>query len=207
MHKRNNSHEVYVHGYYADGFCPETETIFEMNGCYVHGHENCPLLCHITDELERKKLAENYERTKEKKQYLLAQGYSFRDIWECEFRQMIAHDHNLSDFVLSRRPCFYKNHKHSVTMQCILQGVRSGELFGMVEVDIHVPQEWNGNMNNQPDLSPPDYFQEFSPLFCNAFVPFNSIGTHLQQYIETNNLSKKPRKVLVGGMRAHCAYY
>ena len=47
-----------------------------------------------------------------------------------------------------------------------------------------------------------DYFSEFSPIFCNTSIPYSSIGKHMQEHSEKFNLSKRPRRLLIGGMKA-----
>ena len=37
-----------------------------------------------------------------------------------------------------------------------------------------------------------------SPIFCNSQVKFED----MQEYINTHNQSKKPRRLLIGGMKA-----
>ena len=51
-------------------------------------------------------------------------------------------------------------------------------------------------------LSPFEYFSEFSPIFCTTEVPFECIGEHMQNFAKQNNLSQKPRTLLVWGMKA-----
>ena len=40
-----------------------------------------------------------------------------------------------------------------------------------------------------------------SPLFCTTEIPFEAIGHHMQKHVETYNLSKASRRLLVGGMK------
>ena len=40
------------------------------------------------------------------------------------------------------------------------------------------------------------------PLFCNAKVTFDLIGEHMQNFAREAGLSQKPRRLLVGGMKA-----
>jgi hypothetical protein len=49
---------------------------------------------------------------------------------------------------------------------------------------------------------PPQYFEEMSPLFCTTEVPYDIIGEHMQEHVRWFGLSKKPRRLLVGGMKA-----
>lgn len=80
----------------------------------------------------------------------------------------------------------------------IINGVRTGELFGMVEVDIQVPEQWSPEFAQ----SPRQYFEEMCPIFCNREVGFDDTGEHMQAHIWEHQLSDKPRRLLVGGTKA-----
>lgn len=41
-----------------------------------------------------------------------------------------------------------------------------------------------------------------APLFCTSDIPFEAIGPYMQQHVRENGLSEKPRRLLVGGMKA-----
>ena len=105
------------------------------------------------------------------------------------------------DFIDSQRPGFFREHKGKITEDIILQGVDTGTLFGMVEVDIEVPDQWPPYFQH-PTMTPFEYFQEMSPLFCTTEIPFEAIGEHMQTHIRSHQLSDKPRKLLVSGMKA-----
>ena len=92
-------------------------------------------------------------------------------------------------------------HKGKITEDTILDGVVNGTLFGMVEVDIQVPEQWP-TCYQHTTLSPYDYFKEMSPLFCTTDIPVDDIGEHMQAHIRKYQLSDKPRRLLVGGMKA-----
>lgn len=59
-----------------------------------------------------------------------------------------------------------------------------------MEVDIEVPNHLY------------DHFCEMSLLFCTSNIPYEEIGAHMQKHIDDNELSKEPRRLLVGGMVA-----
>ena len=71
------------------------------------------------------------------------------------------------------RPGFFRNHKGKVTENDVLEAVVDGGLFGMVELDIHVPETWSSCFEHQK-MSPYDYFKEMSPLFCSTDIPIGS---------------------------------
>ena len=76
----------------------------------------------------------------------------------------------------------------------VLSKITEGEIFGVVECDIHVPE------------GKKDKFSEMCPIFKNVDIPFEAIGEHMQHFVEQNGLSKKPRQGLIGsmfGMKLH----
>ena len=94
-------------------------------------------------------------------------------------------------------------------MKEIVNAVISEKMFGAVECDIVVPEVWPPIVRNRDDFhekfdskTPMEYFSEMSPLFVTTEVPFESIGAHMQKHVLDHGLSKKPRKLLVGGLRA-----
>ena len=83
------------------------------------------------------------------------------EMWECRFRQLTREDPQLQAFLA---------HKKSPTPQRkmndkeLLREVTTGRLFGMLEVDIRVPEIWSDHFNH-PTMTPYQYFEEMSPLF------------------------------------------
>ena len=126
------------------------------------------------------------------------QGYKVIEKWECRFRNDIKRDSKLKTFSDARKP---PTPKRGITENEILEAVANGRLFGMVECDIRVPDEWPSYFRH-PTMTPYQYFEEMSPLFCTTDVPFDLIGEHMQDHVRRSELSEKPRRLLVGGMRA-----
>ena len=116
---------------------------------------------------------------------------------------MLKDNLEMRTFVKSKLPPMYKKFQNEMTKEEILDSILDGTMFGLVQVDIQVPDSWD-DVNFKPDtnLSPYEYFSEMSPLFCNTDVSIDSIGEYMQNYIDKNNLSTKPRRLLVGGMKA-----
>ena len=46
-------------------------------------------------------------------------------------------------------------------------------------------------------------FSEFCPLFANVEVPFEKIGETMQNHVTRFDLSTKPRRLLISGMKAN----
>nr|XP_015834829.1 PREDICTED: probable DNA polymerase [Tribolium castaneum] len=113
-----NGREVRLNGsLLVDGFCQETNTVFEFYGCWWHGCEKC--FFNQTSNLNNKHDAlflrrENTFAIEEKIRKL---GCNIRTIWECTFRNDIkdnpdlnrfVNEHNLESFTpLNPRDCFF----------------------------------------------------------------------------------------------------
>ena len=204
QHKLNTGREVNIGKYPVDGFAPaktaeEKPTVFQFHGCYWHGHL-CELTRRITNEKWIASRAQKYRTTLETTAYL-KRDHRVIEIFECQFRKYCREHPQIYDFIDSMRPGFFRQHKGKISEDVILQGIVQGTLFGMVEVDIEVPEQWPHYFRH-PTLTPYDYFREMSPLFCTTDIAFDDIGEHMQAHIWEHRLSDKPRRLLVGGMKA-----
>jgi hypothetical protein len=98
-----NGGEVSVTGthYRLDGYCVETHTAYEFNGCLWH---ICPT-CYPYDRKTLKhprtnqSMEELYTLTMKKKQHLQSLGYKYVGIWEHEFADLVKTNANVSDYV------------------------------------------------------------------------------------------------------------
>lgn len=80
--------EVIIKGLKVDGYCRETNQVFEFHGCYFHGHTKClrfnrnePLYDSPCETLNTR-----YESTVVKIERLQYFGYEVIQMWECDFR-------------------------------------------------------------------------------------------------------------------------
>jgi hypothetical protein len=89
--------------FYVDGWCPETETVYEFLGCVVHGHnvENhtCPLTRHLREDQKNpfgRVYGDVHREWKERKEQLVKGGHCKRviHIWECEWKKMKKEKNN-----------------------------------------------------------------------------------------------------------------
>ena len=71
----------------------------------------------------------------------------------------------------------------------------------MVECDIRVPDKWPCYFHH-PTMTPYEYFEDMSPLFCTTDVLFEPIGEHMHEHVCRLKLFEKPLRLPVGGMRA-----
>ena len=183
LHARNHISEVRIGPYLVDGYDPNTQTVYEFNGCYLHGCSDCK-----KDQDDFGKERKMHMETKEK--YIRAKGYHMRIIWEHEFKSQQKLDLKLKQFIRPRQPPFYHKHCWMAKESTILNAVLNDNFFGLLEVDIHVPDHLHS------------YFEEMPPLFCNTEVKFEDMGTFMQKYVRDHGLSDKPRRLLFSGMRA-----
>ena len=205
LHNKSQAHETRVGRYLCDGIATMKnektgemeQVIIQYDSCFLHGHENCE---YNTSEPNSPEDRAKRQRTAHRDAYCRKLGYRVHRIRECEYKKLKKENVELREFLNKRKPKFYKSYKQTLTQDEILDGVKSGNLFGFVEVDVSVPETWEGDFKQ--DISPYDYFSEMSPIFCTTEVKFEDIGAHMQNYIKTFGLSQKPRKLLVGGMKA-----
>ena len=192
LHARNNVHEIRIGPYYVDGYDPVNKVAYEYNGCYFHG---CSICGKDTDEAGKKRK----ERTEERENYIRSQTGQVKEvrvIWEHEYKEKLKkssdnYDPNLAEFVKQRLPPFYQKHRYDkVNQDKLLSAVKNDELYGFLEVDIHVPDHLV------------EVFKEMPPLFCNSEVDFDDMGNFMQNYLRVNQLSTKPRHLLISGMKA-----
>jgi hypothetical protein len=205
LHRMNHGSEVRIGKYPVDGFRPASEgedqpTCYQFQGCYWHGHE-CDVTRNVKNPQWWKTREAKFKRTKETTEYLKKRGCHVVEMWECQFKKYCKLNPRIYAFIDSQRPSYFQKHKGQITKDAILKGVAQAGLFGMVEVDIEVPDRWPEYFSH-PVMTPHEYFREMSPLFCTTDVPFDVIGEHMQDHVRKHELSAAPRRLLVGGMKA-----
>jgi G:T-mismatch repair DNA endonuclease (very short patch repair protein) len=171
----------------VDGFCKDTNTVYEFKGCYWHGHD-----CHLnqdkpaTDE-EGQKMEQRYQRTQEKMQYIQDNGYAVKQMWECDWELLKKEDPAVKAFVKDmQRPCDGQFNMTEETT--ILRAVMEDRMFGALEVDLVVPDHLKGK------------FAEMPPVFKNTDVSSDDIGDHMKTYAEERGIMNQNRKCLIGSM-------
>ena len=207
-HARNHG-EQRVGKYKLDGYCKETNTAYEFDGCYYHGCDICYKNKVDPDNQGSKSkleiLQERRKATEDKRAYVESKNINYVSIRECRYKEMVKISRkdpqrfsrgdptksNLYSFVESRLPSFYRKFRYGPTDEStIMWGLCNRFFFGMLEVDIEVPDHLH------------EKFAEMSPLFHTVDIPFEDIGEHMQKYVKDNLLSQQPRNLLVGGMKA-----
>ena len=163
--------------YKVDGFCADQRLCFEFQGCFYHACERCN--AHRMNEIHPYydvTFAKVRERTAKKVQYLEHLGYTVVQKWECDFN----HEH----------PPPKKRTKKSMSEQDILNMVRTGELFGLVKVDIYTPDHLK------------DRLDEFPAIFKNCDVGIDDISPLMRRYCQENHKLTKPTRLLISSHKA-----
>jgi hypothetical protein len=156
----------------------------------------------IKGEKAKKEQEKRRERTRVRTEYLRQENWNVVQIYECEYHQQYLNiEAGLLGLTEKYLPPFCKSHANTTLSRSdLLKAVTDDSLFGMVECDLHVPENWSAG--HEKEITPKEYFSEMSPLFCTMDVPYDVIGDHMQAYVEEMKLGKEPRRVLVGGMSA-----
>ena len=157
--------EKRIENYKVDGFCEETQTVFEYNGCYHHGHD-----------CSNNYNAEKWGRTLQKEEALRNIGYHVESITSCEWRND------------DRSNIWYDTENVSCTMQDVITGVNSDEIFGFVKLSIKVPEE----------LIPK--YSEFPPIFKNVEIKLEDIGDVMQKFCKDTNRTTGVKRSLISSM-------
>ena len=207
QHKLNSGQEFPVGPYRLDGYSTSgnRKQAYEFNGCFTHGHskEECKFKrnANMTRET-REFLAKQNAATKSREAYIRSMGIELTVIYECEFSQIKRDNPNLKSVISDMLPQFYMNHPRGVKTDLILAAVESGELTGMVQVDIRVPEVWPEKKKR--NMSPQEYFSEMAPIFCNSEVHFDHWGSTMQNFSFSHQAGgfTDSRKLLIGGMAA-----
>ena len=85
---------------FVDGYCHDTRTVYEFQGCFTHGCPTCypnrhePHVRHFDRTLQ-----DVYEATQQKIQRLKDQGYTVVQMWECEWTRLKDTSSDIRTFV------------------------------------------------------------------------------------------------------------
>lgn len=105
-----NEGEIRLPGtrYMLDGFCLETNTVYEFNGCYWHG---CPICFpHQRQQLKHVRTNQSMDEllalTLKKRRYIESLGVNYVCTWEHDFQNLLAQSKEVATFIDS--PLIYK---------------------------------------------------------------------------------------------------
>jgi G:T-mismatch repair DNA endonuclease (very short patch repair protein) len=187
-HKYNSGeYKVGRHGLPVDGFCRETNTVYQFHGCLFHGHA-CSLTSSSThNPINGTSFEELRRDTKEKETYIRRLGYKLVTIYECEWNVKKESNDNLKRFVKSIHRHTMTD-KREMTENQIISAMMLDQFFGLIECDIAVP----------PHLR--QKFSEMSPIFKNVSVGREHVSAHMREYCKQTDSLKTPQRMLIGSL-------
>ena len=171
----------------VDGFCATTNTVYQFQGCYYHGH-NCKLTNGKTwNQTRRCSMADLRQETEDISAYIRDEGFNLIEIYECAWLHLKRTDQDVGDFVRNHKSPLRQ--RRSMTLESIKEAILDDTLFGVVECDVHVPSHLR------------DYFSEMPPIFKNCMVSKDDIGQHMAEFADENGIMQQPRRTLVSSMK------
>jgi G:T-mismatch repair DNA endonuclease (very short patch repair protein) len=171
--------------YPVDGYIPAENLILQFHGCYWHGH-GCQLDGNNFEDSRRRRT--DTETVTER---LRSLGYNIREQWECEWRS--AKDTDMAVGTFLREHVSMPSRNPTMSAGEILNLVKQGAFFGLVECDVEVPW-WDQGLI--------DYFEEFPPICKNVSIGIDDVGNHMREYAELNGMLKQPRRNLINSFWA-----
>ena len=85
---------------HVDGYCPDTHTVYEFQGCFTHGCPTCYPNRHEKHARHYDRTMHDvYETTQDKVQQLTEQGYKVIQIWGCEWKRLKETNPEIQSFV------------------------------------------------------------------------------------------------------------
>ena len=88
---------------HPDIVLPKYKTVVFVNGCFWHGHENCPYsrLPKTNTEFWRTKIQQNRNRDFENERQLQESGWRVLTVWGCEIKKKADKEFNLDRLFLA----------------------------------------------------------------------------------------------------------
>ncbi|XP_071040091.1 uncharacterized protein [Parasteatoda tepidariorum] len=102
-HALNGSGEIKIGGVSVDGFCRQTNTIYQFHGCFYHGCADC-YEGDTIHPLKKLPMATLLAKTKGTTDKFRASGYEVIELWEHRFKSMMKENKDL-------RVLFVENHE------------------------------------------------------------------------------------------------
>lgn len=92
-----NGGEKIILGHKVDGYCKETNTVYQFHGCFWHGCPKCFDPNRINNK-NQKEMKDLYIKTQERNDKI-REKYNLIEIWECDWTMVKKNDRNIKDFI------------------------------------------------------------------------------------------------------------
>jgi len=78
--------------WFVDGYCKDTNTVYEFHGCFWHGCPKCyPVRGESHLRLSNRTMRDVYEKTQQRTKNIQARGYNVIEMRECEWSRLKKH--------------------------------------------------------------------------------------------------------------------
>ena len=84
----SNEYRIPTSRYSVDGYCEETNTVYEFHGDYYHGNPKI-YSSDVFNTKMKKTMGELYKKTQDKKEFIISLGYNYVEMWENDWMKMI----------------------------------------------------------------------------------------------------------------------
>lgn len=197
--KQSNGAEVRIKNFQVDGLAifwdavqqKKVCRVYEFYGCF---HHRCELEnCSIRKRCTARAWAANpkaYERTMQREKVIKSMNYELSVIWECQYHALVAENAELREHRNRFRPSFYTRYPRPVNEETIIEGVRSGLLFGLLVVDVEVRSQFAY------------LYENFPVMFANMTVNYDDLCDEMRAYVDKNKIKFNPKKLLLSGNKA-----
>ena len=135
-------------------------------GCFYHFCPFQDLLLSLSEE-DIQRGSKKRELDASRRHYIQEKGFKVIEIWECEWWTLYKTTNFVKQHIRGHFP-----YRRSVAAEQLLEEIKEGKLFGYVQCDIEVPENFRANFANLP------------PIFKNTFVSKSDIGDLMKNYAE-----------------------
>ena len=112
--------------------------------------------------------------------YIQERDFTVIGMWECEWWRFYKTTTNVKLNIRENFP-----HRQSLTKHLLIEAIKKGNLFGYVQCDIEVPENFWANSGN------------FPPIFMITLLSKNDIGNLMKTNAEEEGIMSQPRKMLI----------
>ena len=148
---------------YVDGYCPDTHTVYEFQGCFTHGCPTC--YPHRYEKHPRnydRTMQDLYDVTQDKVQKLTKQGYNVIQMWGCQWEHLLKTQPEIDSFVreldfiepLQPREAFCGGRTNAIKLY---HHITPGQKMHYIDVTSLYP--WVNKKSTYPKGHPTIYFQ------------------------------------------------
>ena len=189
QHKFNKGEQrLGQHNLPIDGICKSSHTVFQFHGCLWHGCQlkNCSITKGMTvNPVNNRSLIDLHCDTKLKENYIKQLGYNLEIMYECQWNKQKKSTDECKEFVKKLKGSSLCR-KKSMTVDQILDAVKSDQIFGFVELDIHVPEHLQFQ------------FSEMPPIFKHVLLSKDDLSDEMREFAMTHDILSQPQKSLIG---------